>query len=157
MAKLTQARLEEILNYDPKTGKLYRAATGLLAGGRNVKGYFTVNVDGERFYSHRLVWFYVYGQWPAQIDHINGDKADNRICNLREATGTQNLANTKRPINNKSGYKGVCWCPKRRMWRAYATKQKRQHHLGYFNNPKTAHAAYIAAAIELHGEFARFK
>jgi hypothetical protein len=88
-----------------------------------------------------------------QIDHANGITSDNRLCNLRLATASQNHANSRRARNNTSGYKGVSRF--RDKWRANVTKDNRKIFLGLFDAPEAAHAAYCAAATELHGEFAR--
>jgi hypothetical protein len=96
----------------------------------------------------------VYGRWPAeQIDHVNGVKGDNRIANLREATPTQNVANTLARRNNKCGKKGVVLA--RGKWQAQIYPNGRQIKLGSFNSAEEAHAAYCSAARIYFGEFAR--
>jgi hypothetical protein len=91
------------------------------------------------------------------VDHVNGDVRDNRRVNLRVATFAQNNQNTRRRSNNTSGYKGVSWHKQHRKWRAYINTQKYQKHLGLFDTPEEAHAAYRKAALEYFGEFARFE
>lgn len=89
-----------------------------------------------------------------QVDHINGDRLDNRRANLRLATHAENLRNRGAQRNNTSGYKGVFWHERARRWRAVIWVDRRRHLLGYFDNPAEAHAAYCRAAHELHREFA---
>jgi hypothetical protein len=92
-----------------------------------------------------------------EVDHINRDGLDNRRCNLRLATRAQNGANSKRPITNTSGYKGVVRYSRgvKKKWRAQITKSGKSHSLGYFSSPKEAATAYAAAAPKVFGEFAR--
>lgn len=89
------------------------------------------------------------GDWPTdQIDHINGDKGDNRIANLREATNAENNRNTGAGQANTSGFKGVCWDKAKGKWRAQIEIDGRGAHLGYFTTPE---AAYVASAAKHHG------
>lgn len=115
MGELTSERLKELLWYSPETGSFTWLVTrpgtakkGTIAGRVNNKGYRHISVDGKRYAAHRLAWFYVYGKWPAyQIDHINRDKDDNSISNLRDVDQSTNLANTGPQKNNTSGVKFV--------------------------------------------------
>jgi hypothetical protein len=110
-------------------------------------------IDGKRYYAHRLAWLYMTGKFPdQQIDHIDQDGTHNIWRNLREATNTQNAANSRRR-NNASGFKGVFWQRSRR-WRASIMVNSRRIHLGYFNTPEEAYAVYLAAAQKYFGEFA---
>jgi hypothetical protein len=114
MQGLTQERLKEVVSYDPETGKFLpvsrrrRITPGRPLGSIRSHGYRMLAVDGVRYYAHRLAWLYMTGAWPAgSIDHANTDRADNRWANLRQATPSQNGANTVRQARNKSGFKGV--------------------------------------------------
>lgn len=160
---LTAERLREVLRYDPETGGF----TWIKATGKKVRpgkpagsvskthGYAILGVDGTSYRAHRLAWLYVYGHFPeGHIDHINGDTSDNRLCNLREATRTQNLANSRRYKNNKSGLKGVHWHPQSGKWRVQVRLNRRNHHVGLFADRHDAHRAYLDAASQLFGEFA---
>ncbi len=89
-----------------------------------------------------------------QIDHVNGNKLDNRKSNLRTCTASENQHNQGLQINNTSGYKGVIWIVSRDLWRAQIKINSKQIYLGYFKNPNDAARAYNGAAIKLHGEFA---
>ena len=159
---LTFSKLREILWYDFETGKFKRRVTIGKARAESTadilgkRGYYYINIDGKRYYSHRLVWFYVTGEWPAgQIDHINLNKTDNRIINLREATHQQNQYNVSLQRNNTSGFKGVNFNNVKRKWMARIAKNGKRVHLGYFDCKAAACLAYIVAADKFHGEFAR--
>jgi hypothetical protein len=161
---ITQARLKELLHYDPETGEFTwigralrsRMRPGMKAGTIcTTTGYRMLNVDGHRCIGHRLAWFYVYGRWPArEIDHINGIRADNRIINLREATRWENLANAKR--RDYTNPRGTRFEGARNRWRAQIKVRGKQICLGTFLTAEDAHKAYVEAAKKYHGEFARF-
>ena len=96
------------------------------------------------------------GAWPKdQIDHVNGDRSDNRFCNLREATNSQNQANRRCEATSTSGVKGVSWDRRCRRWQAQISINGKPKHLGGFTSKEEAARAYAAAAIALRGEFAR--
>ena len=163
---LTQARLKELLHYDPVTGiftwitrKAQRIHVGDVAGWANGKGYLKVEIDGRGYFLHNLAWLYMTGEWPArQVDHKNCVGSYNAWDNLREATAVENGANTRLSKRNTSGFKGVHFRQKKRgtkRWQAYIRKNRQLKHLGYFYTPEEAHAAYVTAASELSGEFAR--
>src|SRR5262249_8878082 len=153
-------RLRELVDYDPHTGIFIRKITcrggsaGSIAGKRHCEGYLQLSIDGRCYFLHRLAWLYVYGEFPSdQIDHINGDRADNRIINLRPATHTENMRNRCRHRNGSSGFKGVY--RERGKWCARITiRAGRRLYLGRFDTPEEAHAAYFAAAQKHFGEFA---
>lgn len=154
---LTAARLRELLHYFPETGvftwKISRglAVVGAEAGTKVSNGYIHICIDRHVIGAHRLAWLYVHGKWPkSNIDHINRNKVDNRIANLREATTSENGQNTLVNKRNTSGYKGVSWLSCRNRWRALITVNGKKHNLGLFKDPKDAYAAYCAAAQRLH-------
>jgi hypothetical protein len=160
---MTREELVLLLSYDPNTGQFRwriskggRAHEGDVAGTVLPSGYRRIKIDDRRYYSHRLAWLYVTGEWPAaEIDHINCDPGDNRWGNLRLATSSQNKANSRKRADNTSGLKGVTWDGRNRKWQAQIMAGGRRRSLGYFADPAAAHAAYVAAATKTFGDFAR--
>ena len=97
-----------------------------------------------------------HGTWPTHfLDHINGVRNDNRLCNLREATQAENVRNRGVQSDSVSQVKGVRWDARWRKWQARITVSRKQKHLGYFNTIEDAAAAYAAGAAKYHGVFAR--
>jgi len=159
---LTSQRLRELLEYDRETGvfvwKIDRGSivSGSIAGMLDRRGYLLITVDGHRYMSHRLAWLYVHDEWPAgDIDHKDTIKNHNWIANLRPATNSQNQQNTQLRSHNKSGFKGVYYYRRTGKWQAYIKKDGAQTHLGYFETAEAAHSAYVAAAKQYFGEYAR--
>ena len=156
---LTQARLKELLHYDPDTGALtWRVApsncvkAGSVAGAITAYGYVQVSVDSTLHRAHRLAFLYMVGEIPPNaVDHVNGDRADNRWCNLRLATPSENQQNLRGPLSNsKSGLLGVSWHARGKKWQAQIKVDAVKHHLGCFTDKHEAHAAYLKAKAELH-------
>ena len=112
----------------------------------------TLNGDGQHCLMHRHILDAPIG---FEVDHINGNTLDNRRCNLRLATSTQNGCNTRRRSDNTSGYKGVCWDAQQSKWKARVQVNGRQYHAGFHDTAEAAYAARCALAERLHGEFAR--
>ncbi|HTP77732.1 MAG TPA: HNH endonuclease [Rhizomicrobium sp.] len=130
---------------------------GKTAGGANERGYVKIGVEGVSYYAHVLAWVLVKGTWPDRnIDHANGLTGDNRFGNLRLAKKTDNLRNSKKPVTNKSGFKGVCRPKDRTKWIAQIRIDGRNTYLGSFNTPEEAHEVYRQAALQHFGAFARF-
>lgn len=156
---LTQSRLKEVIDYSPDTGEFTwkispanNTKAGSIAGGIDDQGYRRIRVDGRRYKAHRLAWLYVFGAWPEhEIDHINLDRSDNRISNLREATMAENMRN--RSGWGKTGLKGAYVA--RVGFSAVVQVDGMPRYLGRFPTAEAAHAAYVSAANDLHGEFAR--
>lgn len=140
------------LAYDPLTGALVRkhsagnVAAGAVCGSPDTKGYLRTHFNGKRYKNHRIAWLMHYGTWPLQqLDHINGDKQDNRIENLRECSTAENCINQHGPRNNNSiGYQGVHVIKKTGRFRAVL----RGKHLGCFSTPELAHQTYLHAKQE---------
>lgn len=108
-------------------------------------------VDRMQYYAHRLAWFYVHGKWPKlYIDHINRNKSDNRICNLREATAAQNAQNSHPLGRGISGAKGVTWHAQSKLWHAKIKINSRNICLGYYPTIQEAAAAYRGAVKATH-------
>jgi hypothetical protein len=122
---------------------------GRLAGTIRANGYVVVSVKKRLLLAHRVVFAMHHGFMPEEIDHINGDRGDNRIENLRAASCTQNRRNSVSKAG-ASGVKGVCWKRDKGKWRARVSGR----HLGYFSSKECAEGAVVAARSEMHGEFA---
>lgn len=150
---LTAGRLRELLHYDPSTGAFTRristapnARAGDLAGYPDGAGYTQIRLDNKQYRSHRLAWLYMYGEWPEeQIDHINRNRLDNRICNLRDVTNKQNMQNAGKYSNNASGHTGVYWNKRDSKWQAKIKHNRKNISLGYFDKLEDAVAARKAA------------
>lgn len=159
---LTQERLRELLDYDPLTGVFRwrvtrngRSRAGSLAGRPHNGGYVAITVDRGHYLAHRVAWLYVHGAWPSEwLDHKDLDRANNRIANLREATGRQNAFNRPAPKHNTSGAKGVSWDIKNQKWRAHVTVGRKFKNLGRFSKFEDAVAAHLRGAELYAGEFA---
>lgn len=154
---ITQERLKELLHYDPETGALTwalpsgrRVKPGHKAGTKGPSGYLTIQVDNHAFMLHRLVWFYVTGEWPkGDIDHINGIRSDNRFFNLRDVSHSHNCQNRKIADKvNKSGYLGVSI--HREKYAAHISVDGKTKYLGVFDDPAIAHQAYLEAKRKHH-------
>jgi len=154
---LTQAELKQALHYDPETGVFTRLTNGggvranTRAGGKDAHGHRTISVKGKRYRAARLAFFWMTGEWPPHdVDHINRDRMDDRWCNLRAATRTQNCANSG-PRTGK--VKGACWVESKKRWKAQIRLEGKNCHLGYFASEQAAGEAYQKAARQAHGEF----
>lgn len=154
--------LKHMLQYDPGTGEFRWAdppkkrayLVGRVAG-RLVLGYRRIKIHGKAYMAHRLAWYISTGEWPsADIDHINRIRDDNRICNLRLATASENAANRSPARGSSSAHKGVTWhrCGR---WQAQIEHAGHNRYLGLYKTEDAAAQAYREAAEELFGEFAR--
>lgn len=176
----TPEQLSKLLICDAATGRLFwRARTpemfighratwrcrkwnskhaGNEAGHQTKNGYRTVRIFDCSYLAHHVIWALVHGIWPDQIDHRLGIEAGDGIENLRPSTQSQNMQNTKKRSDNKSGFKGVSWDAINRKWvvriRVPAGKYE---NLGCFDDAGKGHKAYCLRAIELYGQFARFE
>ena len=157
---VTQEELKNVLEYEPDTGHFIRikckirTLIGKVAGNLHPNGYVYIEINEKPYRAHRLAWLYTHGRWPAEhIDHINGIKNDNRIANLREATRSQNMKNSKLQKSNTSGLKGAY----KREYGYVSTirHEGREVYLGFFKTAEEAHLAYCNAAEMHHKEFAR--
>lgn len=156
---------KRLLRYEPETGKLFwrersrdlfstdsstRSWNTRFAGkeafaSAHGEGYLVGAVFNRLYLAHRVVFALAHGRWPTEVDHINGDRTDNRLANLREVTRAENNRNMKRPIGNFSGTTGVAWYPTKAKWRAYINADGLSSHLGYFASREDAVAARKAA------------
>lgn len=150
--------IKNVLDYDPETGVFTwkarfgkRGVPGRKAGTIDFCGYLVITINKKRHKGHRLAWLVMTGAWPAiAIDHINGDRTDNRFINLREANWSENQHNRRLQRNNKSGYHGVAWDSHASKWRASIRANGLARNLGGFDTPQDAHAAYLRAKAALH-------
>ena len=175
--------LRQLLRYEPDTGKLFwkergpewfksetnsdrhssnkwnsRFADRQAFTSKNKNGYFHGSINYKTLLAHRVIFAMCHGEWPecgAVVDHINMDKEDNRICNLRLATISQNGANAGARKRNSSGYKGVSWHKGAMRWTARISFGGEDKYLGLFDCPEEAHDAYRRASREMHGDFSR--
>ena len=159
---INQGRLKEVLEYNPASGvftwNVYmgsRAVAGSHAGSVDSLGYVTIRIDKKLYHAHRLAWLFVHGHFPVNtVDHINRDKSDNRMSNLRPATRSENNRNVGISKNNTTGFKGVTKV--RDRYKAQITHHSTCVNIGLYDTPEIAHAAYCKKATELHGEFANY-
>lgn len=167
---ITQADVLKQLRYEPETGLLYRRPipernridrmrnsrfANKPATYLNSTGHVQLLINGHHYLAHRVIWLLVHGEWPeGDIDHINGDRADNRLSNLRIATPAQNSTNTRRYKNNTTGYRGVHWNKRQRRWTVRIGVGNDKVHVGCFGCPTIAAFAYDSAARKYHGGFA---
>lgn len=126
---------------------------GKIAGDPRASGRMRVGIDHKRYLVHRIIFKMFYGYEPPEVDHEDTDFLNNRPCNLRPCEHGPNIANGKRRKKRSSLPKGVGL--RRGRYSAYIRKNGVGHHLGYFGDSESAHAAYCAAADKMHGEFAR--
>ena len=153
--------MKELLHYDPETGVFTRNydrgpyKRGEPAGAITVQGYVLLNAGSDKYLAHRLAFLYMTGSFPSDVvDHINGNRFDNRWENLRPATRSQNLQNRGPQKQNTYRLKGVFYDEQRRKWLASIKHQGKAYFLGRHKTKEEAAHAYNKAAIELHGEFA---
>lgn len=154
--------VKDCLNYEPETGVFTwrmtttRTKVGAIAGALSgANGYVRISLAGVSYRAHRLAWFYVHGEWPAMhVDHINRDKTDNRLANLRLVTQQQNMQNTRKRKNSACDFKGVTpFTRDKSRFVAQIRYDGKQRKLGIFATQEEAHKAYCDAARERFGEF----
>ena len=154
---LTLKRLGELLGYQQNGSLVWlkprgRMPAGATAGSPDKDGYLCIRVDSKLYKAHHLVWYMHTGELPERLDHINGVRWDNRICNLRQATAQENGYNRGAQSNNSSGHKGVSKAMSGR-YRARIKLGGREYNLGVFDTPEEASLAYKRAAKTTHGDF----
>lgn len=164
----SQDVLNEALQYDPETGKLCwkervdhhfarprdaKAWNSRYAGKPaftyvTVLGYACGRFQCDKLMAHRVIWMMVHGQQPEHIDHVNGDRSDNRLVNLRSVTKTENARNLRLSSRNKSGHVGVHWHARSRKWTACIGVERKLVEVGQFRNIEDAIAAREAANVK---------
>lgn len=144
---VTAERLREKLRYEPETGVFNWRSSGDVAG-HSGKRYWYIKVDNVKYYAHRLAWLYMTGEWPEHgIDHIDGDRYNNRFSNLRDIPQGENVRNSSLRSDNTSGLRGVC--ARGRRWVAAIGVNRKTVTLGSFATKEEAGAAYLAARARL--------
>lgn len=166
MQTITLEKLQSLLQYDKDTGEFYwkynpakqiswnTRYAGKLAGGLNTQGYWVIRIDNILYRAHHLAWVYVQGYWTKyELDHIDGNRANNKIANLREATRRENARNMSSHKGSTSKYKGVCWHSN--AWRATIWDGSKQINLGRYKSEEEAAKVYQVKANELFQSFAK--
>lgn len=157
LTELSHSELTSVLNYDLDTGVFTWAKTlsnrvqsGSQAGSKHASGRAYISVGNNRYLAHRLAWMYVNGSFPNDcIDHINGDKSDNRISNLREASHAENMQNHRKArSDSQSGLIGAM--PHQGRWRSDIRVNNKKIYLGTFDTKEEAHQAYLKTKREIH-------
>lgn len=159
MTAVTQTLLHTLLRYNKKTGVLtWRTSparcvpAGKEAGTIHPQGYRMLFIKGRGYGAHRLIWLLVHGALPQVVDHKNGKRDDNRLCNLRSVTGPENLqAFRKTRKDSTTGYLGVTYRKDCNKYQAKLQRNGVTQHLGTFNTPEKAHAAYKSAKNKMKG------
>ena len=167
--------IRQLLRYEPDTGKLFWLERPLPTSGTKrhvlgfntkyagkealsyigIHGYKCGNLMGKGQLAHRIAWVIYYGEWPSEVDHIDGDRSNNRIDNLRCVTHAQNMANSAPARGSSSKYLGVYYDCSRALWAAEITKDYRKKYIGRYKTQEEAALAYDEAAIKIHGRYAR--
>ena len=148
-----QTFIREVL--EDKDGVLYWRKTGKKAGTLHRTGYVQISLGRKLYNAHRLMFMLHHGWVPEVIDHVDGDRANNQIDNLRPATWSQNLQNMKLRPNNKSGCKNVSWSASKKKWVVQLSINGRQTNLGRFDDLEFADLVATEARDKYHGPFAR--
>lgn len=157
---MIKEELEELFEYSEGNlfwkKDIYTRKKGELVGkSGGSHGYLSTSVGTKYMLVHRIIFMMHHGYLPAHVDHIDGNKFNNRIENLRPADASHNVANSKKRKNNTTGYKGVSLNKNKTKYVAKIMKNRKYIHLGTFDDPREAHEAYLAAAKELFNDFAR--
>lgn len=156
MSKLTQERVKELFDYDSESGILYRK---FKSGNRkpcghkpkSSHGYGAVKMGEKMYLTHRVIWLWQYGSMPnGEIDHIDQNKMNNRIENLRVVSASENMHNRGLRRDNSSGYPGVYWSKRHKKYKAQIRINNKKIYLGYYNTAEEAFEAYKRAKMELH-------
>jgi len=164
---ISQAELKKLFHYSKSTGIFTRISTGKYSKTTSKDKYIYIFIGSRHYYAHRLAHLYVNGLFPKdQIDHIDGNKSNNKWNNLRAADKSQNLRNQGKYSNNSSGHKGVFWHKQNKNWTVRVNIDRKEaeimgikgtcKHIGSFNNKDDAVAASKLAFLKYHGEFANY-
>ena len=158
---LTLEELKKRVHYNPETGIFTWTYTNVMVNQKVIqgeradhisKGYYRIGINRIRYFSARLAWLYMTGEWPKyHVDHINGDPLDNRFVNLRDVTAAINIQNQRKPgTKNRSGYLGVSLNKKDGKYHAFICTNYQTKWLGRYDDPAVAYQAYLSAKRRLH-------
>jgi hypothetical protein len=171
--RISIEELKKLITYEPDTGNLYWIPRGVeyfkneqyckIWNSRQANqiikcvdksGYIKTSILGRQYKGHQIAWAIAKGEWPDMcVDHINGIKTDNRICNLRLATKEENMWNSKPQKNNKLGIKGISIDKKSGKYKVSISSHNKKTHIGYFECIELAKLAYSEFADKIHGNF----
>ena len=158
---LTQEKVKDLFSYID--GKLYWNTTGKgrklsgIVGSLDGIGYLRTTINYKRYRIHQLVYLMHHGYIPKYIDHIDGNKLNNSIENLRECTQSQNCMNQKMKQNSKSGVKGVYWSKSMKKWAGEIIVKRQRVYRDYFDTLEEAATKMELARNKLHGTYAKLK
>ena len=160
--ELTLSKLHELFDYKDgnliwKIAKSRRVKAGDIAGSLNEYGYIMIGFNGSVYRAHRLIYFYHNGYFPLFIDHIDGNKSNNKIENLRSVTISQNAMNQKISTRNSSGVKGVMWHKRDKKWVVQLKVNSKCHSFGYYDDKELAELVAMEATNKLHKQFSAYK
>lgn len=158
---ISKERLKEFLDYNHDTGiftwiklpfYVRRVHVGDVAGSNHGNGYLHVKIEGIQYFAHRLAWLFVYREMPSKhIDHIDHDKKNNRISNLRDVSVSENQQNRiKCEVGSTSGFLGVSFDKSMRKYEAHIGLNGKKKHIGYFMLAEEAYEAYLTVKREIH-------
>ena len=160
--EITQSRLHELFDYKDgnliwKVAKAAKLKVGDIAGYLDICGYIVIGVDYKIYRAHRLIYLYHNGYLPLYLDHIDGNRSNNKIDNLRSATISQNQMNRKLSTRNTSGTKGVVWDKRSKRWVVRVVAESKEYFFGYFEDKELAKSVAIKATNKIHKEFSLYK
>ena len=158
--EITQQLVKNLFDY--RDGVLYWkiqpsncVQVGDKAGALTGKGYLQTGINGKNYKNHRVIFLMHYGFLPAEIDHIDGNRTNNNIENLREATRSENNCNARTRADNTSGVIGVCWHKRDKIWQVRISVYGKEKYFGRYDNLEQAKLVAIELRSKYHGEFAR--
>ena len=159
--EMCQKLLHEFFSYKDgnllwkqRTGR--RISVGDIAG-RDCHGYRMIGLFRKQYMAHRLIFMFHHGYFPPEVDHIDGNKSNNKIENLRAATHAENLRNQKLRSNSVSGHKNVYWSKREQKWRVGIKSNSKYKHIGYFKDRELAELVAIESSNLYHKEFSSYK
>jgi len=158
MANLTQAQANELFEYNDGSLLWKNRANNLKhcsknAGHLDNDGYLRTRVNGKLYLNHRIIFLMKNGYFPKIVDHIDGNKLNNKIENLRKATKSQNSLNKKTRVDSRSGIKNVYWYKPTEKWKVAISINQKRKHIGYFENLELAELVALEASNKFHGAF----